>query len=310
MRRLRCETLAGRHAEYFLSLVEAAEAGLAGADWRTWRQLLHAERENLRAALDWAVAWGEHDIALRLVGSLWRWFRPDAIAEGRRWIEQALALAGGAEQARAKAFFAFGVVAMQQGEYPLAAGAWKECISIWRALGDLRRLADTLMYLASRYRPDARAVSVLLEESIALARQVGDTRRLALALGFLGWQVLQSVGPDVARPAGVVVVAEPQNPTVRRYLATPEVPRKRPPEYSRAGGLTSPMLQPFLAYLQGRWQAGPNLPGSEFVVDRADEAVGGGAATGDGRCAARDGSVVIGGWFGGQDVLERFSLVD
>jgi transposase len=44
--------------------------------------------------------------------------------------------------------------------------------------------------------------------------------------------------------------------TVRRYLATPEVPRNRPPEYPRAGGLTSPMLQPFLAYLQGRWQAG------------------------------------------------------
>jgi len=52
-----------------------------------------------------------------------------------------------------------------------------------------------------------------------------------------------------------------------------------------------------------------DLPGSEFVVVRADEAVGGGAATGDGRCAAWDGSVVVGGWFGGQDVLERFALV-
>lgn len=54
----------------------------------------------------------------------------------------------------------------------------------------------------------------------------------------------------------------------------------------------------------------PDLPGSEFVVDRADETVSGGAATGDGRCAAWDGSVVVGGWFGSQDVLERFSLVD
>jgi non-specific serine/threonine protein kinase len=56
------------------------------------------------------------------------------------------------------------------------------------------------MYLASIYRPDARAISVLLDESIALARQVGDARRLALALGFLGWQLLQSAGPDAARP--------------------------------------------------------------------------------------------------------------
>jgi non-specific serine/threonine protein kinase len=79
-------------------------------------------------------------------------------------------------------------------------GAWKECISVWRAIGDLPRLADTLMFLGSIYRPDARAVPVLLSESIALARRVGDPHRLALALGFLGWQLLQSGGPDEARP--------------------------------------------------------------------------------------------------------------
>jgi transposase len=44
--------------------------------------------------------------------------------------------------------------------------------------------------------------------------------------------------------------------TVRRYLAAPDVPRNRPPERPRPRGLTSPTLQPFVAYLQGRWQAG------------------------------------------------------
>jgi non-specific serine/threonine protein kinase len=194
------ESLARRHADYFVALAEDAETGLAGADWRIWRRQLHVDRENLRAALEWAVAWGKTDIALRLIGSLWRWFRPDAIAEGRRWSEHALALPGGGVQPRAKALFGLGIVAMQQGDYRVAAGAWKESIGIWRALGDLPRLADTLMFLASIYRPNARAVPVLLDESIALARQVGDPRRLALALGFLGWQVLQSVGPDAARP--------------------------------------------------------------------------------------------------------------
>jgi DNA-binding CsgD family transcriptional regulator len=161
---------------------------------------LHAEHENLRAVLDWAVAWGETDLALRLVGSLWRWFRPDAIAEGRRWIQQALALPGAGPQSRAKALFALGVLAMQQGDYRVAADAWKESISIWRVVGAVPRLADALMYLASIYRPDARAVPALLGESIVLARQAGDPRRLALALGFLAWQVLQSAGPDAARP--------------------------------------------------------------------------------------------------------------
>lgn len=95
---------------------------------------------------------GESDVALNLVGSLWRWFRPDAIAEGRRWIQQALALPGAPASARAKALYALGVVAMQQGEYRVAAHAWKESISIWRAVGDLPRLVDPLTYLGSIYR--------------------------------------------------------------------------------------------------------------------------------------------------------------
>jgi predicted ATPase/DNA-binding XRE family transcriptional regulator len=180
------EELARRHAAFFLALAEHAERGLAGADWHVWRRQLNAERENLRAALDWAVAWGKTNVALRLVGSLWRWFRPDAIAEGRRWSQQALALPGGDAQTRARALFGFGVGAMQQGDYRAAADAWKESISIWRIVGDLPRLVDALTYLGSIYPAGARAVPALLGESVALARQVGDPRRLAAALGHLG----------------------------------------------------------------------------------------------------------------------------
>lgn len=43
--------------------------------------------------------------------------------------------------------------------------------------------------------------------------------------------------------------------TVRRLLATPDPPRNRAAQ-PRPGGLTSPSLAPFVAYLQDRWQAG------------------------------------------------------
>src|SRR5687767_7783420 len=39
-------------------------------------------------------------------------------------------------------------------------------------------------------------------------------------------------------------------------LATPVPPRNRPTDLPQPSGLTSPMLQPFVEYLQGRWQAG------------------------------------------------------
>jgi transposase len=44
--------------------------------------------------------------------------------------------------------------------------------------------------------------------------------------------------------------------TVRSLLDTPLPPRNRLPARPRPGGLTSPTLQPFVAYLQERWQAG------------------------------------------------------
>jgi len=44
--------------------------------------------------------------------------------------------------------------------------------------------------------------------------------------------------------------------TVRRYLATPAPPRNRPSERPKPSGLSSPTLQPYVEYLQGRWQAG------------------------------------------------------
>ncbi len=44
--------------------------------------------------------------------------------------------------------------------------------------------------------------------------------------------------------------------TVRRLIRTPELPRNRPFERPRPGGLNSPSVAPYRAYLEARWQAG------------------------------------------------------
>ncbi|MGI8550310.1 MAG: hypothetical protein ACR2PL_05840 [Dehalococcoidia bacterium] len=62
--------LRASHAAYFLRLAEQAEEPLWSRDWKVWMQRLDADQDNLRAALEWAVAAERAETALRLVGAL------------------------------------------------------------------------------------------------------------------------------------------------------------------------------------------------------------------------------------------------
>jgi predicted ATPase len=60
---------AGRHADHFLRLAEAAAPGTRGPDQAAWFERLEAEHANLRAALDWCqTAAGQGRFALAAVG--------------------------------------------------------------------------------------------------------------------------------------------------------------------------------------------------------------------------------------------------
>ena len=89
------EALARAHAGYFLELAEAAEPELRRRDQLRWMARLAAERDNLHAALRWAVDSGEAATALRLAAALgWYWFLTSARAEALDWTGKALALPG------------------------------------------------------------------------------------------------------------------------------------------------------------------------------------------------------------------------
>jgi predicted ATPase len=57
------------HATFFVALSEAAEPHLVGSEQEAWLDRLDAESENLRAAVDWSLANGHEEIALRIGGS-------------------------------------------------------------------------------------------------------------------------------------------------------------------------------------------------------------------------------------------------
>ena len=113
------EAVRRAHAEYYLALAERAEPELTGPEQACWLDRLEAEHANLRAALGWAQTQGPASaIGVRLVGALWRfWYLRGYLGEGRAAAEAALAAGGGTLAERAKAFYAAGGFAQEQGDY-------------------------------------------------------------------------------------------------------------------------------------------------------------------------------------------------
>ena len=84
-----------RHAETFLDLARAAAARFQGSAQPLWLDRLGLDHGNLRAALEWSTSAGETEIALGMVGALWRfWLLDGRLHEGSGWAERVLAMAG------------------------------------------------------------------------------------------------------------------------------------------------------------------------------------------------------------------------
>ena len=151
------DTVRARHAAWAVALAEQGARGALGAHREVWQERLEREQDNFRAALSWALSdpsrperpdredptapaadvAGAGLVALQLSGALWRfWSTTGATAEGRVWLERALA---GAEQGaaglpapagrradvaalRARALLGAGALAGRQGDFRAARG--------------------------------------------------------------------------------------------------------------------------------------------------------------------------------------------
>ena len=98
------------HAKYFLTLAEEAFPELIRANQLEWLERLEAEHDNMRAALSWALERKEAELVLKLGGALWLfWSMRGYYSEGRRWLEEALAMEGqGSSESRAMALAGVG----------------------------------------------------------------------------------------------------------------------------------------------------------------------------------------------------------
>jgi predicted ATPase/class 3 adenylate cyclase len=193
-----------RHAEHFLDLAVTAEPHLTGADQGEWLDRCDAEHANIRAALRWAIDAGDAGRAQAAAGALWRfWQQRGHLAEGRRWLEEVLAMPSGRAPtaARAKALAGAGGIAWWTDQEH-ARVFYGEALAIERRLDDPAGLAEALynQAFAVAAEDDWDAAARLLEEALALFRRLGDEPGVARVLTLL-------VVPDAMAGAWERVIA-------------------------------------------------------------------------------------------------------
>jgi predicted ATPase/serine/threonine protein kinase len=181
-----------RFVAFEASLAERAEPQLLGPEQAVWLDRIGAEHENLLAAVEAGGGADETEAALRIAGSLWRfWHIRGHLRTGASAVRRALSLPGASHPtlSRARALYAAGALAAFDMEGQRRAREYfEEALAIFRATGEefgAARCLTGLGAVASARREFAEGAK-RLEEAQAIYRKVGDQRGLAVTLNNLG----------------------------------------------------------------------------------------------------------------------------
>ncbi|HLV81248.1 MAG TPA: tetratricopeptide repeat protein [Chthonomonadaceae bacterium] len=182
-----------RHLLFCVDLAEEAEGNLFGSEPARWLTRLEREHGNLRAALALDILDdADLEVGLRLAGALRKyWEIRGHLSEGRAHLGRLLArspTSAPRSAARARALYGAAALALRQGDREAARALFEKCLSIQRALGNLRETAYTLNALGTvaMQQGDDLVARSLLSQSLAIQRELGDRRGIAYALNNLG----------------------------------------------------------------------------------------------------------------------------
>jgi len=207
------ETFHRRHRDWFRQMAEEAADHLQGADECVWFARLEADLDNVRAALEWCKAetqppmdsTGElvgAEAGLRIAAPIWRFWNGRGYArEGRKWLEWALAASPDhADEWRARARNAAGILAWFQGDYAAARVHLQAGLEVWRQSGDQEGIAHALnnLGLVAWTQGDLEAAHALHEECLALRREIDDRKGIASSLINLGQITIDREAYDAA----------------------------------------------------------------------------------------------------------------
>jgi predicted ATPase/DNA-binding SARP family transcriptional activator len=177
---------ARRHADLYANLVAQAEPELTRAKQAEWLERLAAEHANLLAALRWAKQTGNTELGLLLAARMWRfWALRGHFAEGRRWLEDLLPLAGDAATVpRVKALIGLAGLGYWQGDLDCAETRYREAAAALEELDDWWLRFEALAGLVSTiacHRGEPEEAAPLEQQLQAL---VAERPQDPLAAGF------------------------------------------------------------------------------------------------------------------------------
>ena len=196
------DDLRRRHLDHFLAFAEDACIEMQRSDQERWLRLLATDKENLRAAIDWASE-REPTSALRLCTALaWFWSSGSDMQEGRRRFELSLARTPDApSELRAAALDGAAVVCHGCGDFSGEREFATEQLLLAEELGSPKVRARALSNLGLAVAADEgdldRAESLLIE-SVDVARTTGDDWVLMVSALNLGSVALARRDYEVA----------------------------------------------------------------------------------------------------------------
>jgi tetratricopeptide (TPR) repeat protein len=183
-------------------LSEAAEPHLVRSGHQDWFQRLDVNRGNLRRGMAWTIDHGETVLALRYSVALWRYWRQlGEFAEGRRWSDATLAVAGNAPPSlQAKALCAAAALAFPQADHVRMAELAAEAIRLAHRSEDPMDLRNALTVLGFVAMCQGRYTEALepYTECVAICGGLGISWQLATSHLNLGAALLHCGRADEA----------------------------------------------------------------------------------------------------------------
>lgn len=183
------EIIRKRHLAYFVKLTERAEPELYRTNQNTWLNRLDDEFDNLRSALDLALA-TDIESGLRIASIPWRfWESRGHLQELEDWLREFLEQYNTVDRLQALAVVVFAVLLFRQGKFTASIETAKRGLEMAGTLSDkqLEAFSLALLGVITQMQGNVAEGVPLLKQALASYRKIGDKIGQANTLEWLSY---------------------------------------------------------------------------------------------------------------------------